>query len=102
MFFQSEARLVDELRSSLEKQYTKELEKERDQWKKEETKRVQDEVTKTKEQFLKVDIFNISVVLNFYCCWCEGPFSIHFACSSAHALHVKQYQSKRELLLTLS
>ena len=62
MFFQCEARLVDELRSSLEKQYTEELEKERDQWKKEETTRVQDEVTKTKEQLLKVDIFIISVV----------------------------------------
>ena len=59
MFLQSEARLVDELRSSLEKQYTEELEKERDQWKKEETTRVQDEVTRNKEQLLKVDIFNI-------------------------------------------
>lgn len=57
---------MNELRSSLEKQYIEELEKERDQWKEEETTRVQDEVTRNKEQLLKVDIFNISVVLNFY------------------------------------
>jgi len=45
---------VDELRISLEKEYTEQLEKARDEWKKEELTRIKDEVLKDKEQLLKV------------------------------------------------
>lgn len=54
MSFQSEAKLVDELRASLEKQYTDQLEKAQNEWRKEEIKRINDEVLKQKEQLLKV------------------------------------------------
>ncbi|XP_078356059.1 uncharacterized protein LOC144640863 isoform X2 [Oculina patagonica] len=50
---ESEAKLVDELRASLEKQYAEQLEETQDQWKKEEIKRINDGVLKQKEQLLK-------------------------------------------------
>ena len=54
MSFQSEAKLVDELRASLENQYTDQLEKAQNEWKKDEIKRINDEVLKQKEQLVKV------------------------------------------------
>lgn len=53
-YFQSEAKLVDELRSSFEKQYNDELEKARKEWEEEEVSKIKDEFTKEKEQLLKV------------------------------------------------
>lgn len=54
MLFQSEAKLVDELRASLEKQHAEQLEKAQDQLKKEEIQRINDELLKQKQQLLKV------------------------------------------------
>ena len=54
MSFQSETKLVDELRESLEKQYTDQLEKAQNEWKKEEIKRINDKLTKQKEELVKV------------------------------------------------
>ena len=45
---------MDELRSSIEKQYSEQLEKACDHWKKEEMTRIQNEAMKEKEQLLKV------------------------------------------------
>ena len=45
---------MDELRVSLENQYTDQLEKAQNEWKKDEIKRINDEVLKQKEQLLKV------------------------------------------------
>lgn len=54
MLFQSEAKLMNELQASLEKQYVDRLEKAQEQWKEEEIRRINDELLKQKEQFLKV------------------------------------------------
>lgn len=59
MSFQSEAKLVDELQASLEKQYVEQLEKAQEQWKEEEIKRINDELLKQKEQLLKVIIYYV-------------------------------------------
>ena len=53
-YFQSEAKLVDELRSSFEKQYNDELEKARKEWKEKEVSKLKDEFLEEKEQLLKV------------------------------------------------
>ena len=54
MLFQSEAKLMNELQASLEKQYVDRLEKAQEQWKEEEIRRINDELLKQKEQLLKV------------------------------------------------
>ena len=54
MLFQNEAKLIDELQASLEKQYMDQLEKAQEQWKEDEIKRINDELLKQKDQLLKV------------------------------------------------
>lgn len=68
-YFQSEAKLVDELRSSFEKQYNDELEKARKEWEEEEVSKIKDEFTKEKEQLLKVS--KQSCVLCFVTLFCQ-------------------------------
>lgn len=50
---ENDAKLKSELRSSIEKQHTENLTKDREQWKKLETARIEDEVMKQKEELLK-------------------------------------------------
>lgn len=63
MLFQSEAKLMNELQASLEKQYVEQSEKAQEQWKEEEIRRINDELLKQKEQLLKVS--RISQLLLF-------------------------------------
>jgi len=56
VLFQNEAKLMDELQASLEKQYVDQLEKAQEQWKEDEIRRINDELQKQKEQLLKVSI----------------------------------------------
>lgn len=63
-YFQSEAKLVDELRSSFEKQYNDELEKACKEWKEEEVSKIKDEFMKEKEQLLKVGFTFCNSVLS--------------------------------------
>lgn len=63
MLFQSEAKLMNELQASLEKQYVEQSEKVQEQWKEEEIRRINDELLKQKEQLLKVS--RISQLLLF-------------------------------------
>ena len=56
ILFQNEAKLMDELQASLEKQYVDQLERAQEQWKAEEIKRINDELLKQKDQLLKVCI----------------------------------------------
>ena len=63
MLFQSEAKLMNELQASLEKQYVEQSEKAQEQWKEEEIRRINDELLKQKEQLLKVS--RISPLLLF-------------------------------------
>ena len=67
--FQSEAKLVDELRASFEKQYNDELEKARREWKEEEVSKIKDEFMKEKEQLLKV--WKQFGVLRFVTLFCQ-------------------------------
>ena len=52
--FQSEAKLRREVLSVMQQQHTEQLIKEREQWREEEAKRIEDEVMKEKEKLLKV------------------------------------------------
>ena len=63
MLFQSEAKLMNELQASLEKQYVEQSEKAQEQRKEEEIRRINDELLKQKEQLLKVS--RISQLLLF-------------------------------------
>lgn len=56
VLFQNEAKLMDELQASLEKQYVDQLEKAQERWKEDEIRRINDELQKQKEQLLKVSI----------------------------------------------
>ena len=56
VLFQNEAKLMDELQASLEKQYVDQLEKAQEQWKEDEIRRINDELQKQKEQLLKVSV----------------------------------------------
>ena len=60
MLFQNEAKLMDELQASLEKQYVDQLEKAQGQWKEEEVKRINDELLKQKEQLLEVSRISVT------------------------------------------